>query len=450
MMNTYNLISESKKQKLIIVLACTLVFSSMSATMFNVALPSITHELSLTPSQAAWIITSYMIIYAIGSVAYGRLADQYKLKNLLTAGLLFFAVGSVIGFFSTNFAFIISARVLQAVGASVFPASAMLIPSRYFPPEVRGKALGITSTGLSLGVAVGPIIAGVITTSLHWHYLFAVSIIPVVAIPFFRTYLDDTKGNAAKLDYLGAALLAGMVTFVLLGISMQHLYYFIISILLLGLFSWRISKAQEPFIKAELFKNKRYSVILLLFACSSGIGFGLPYLTPLLLADVNHLSAFTSSLFMFPGAAITALLAKKGGELADKKGNVVLAYIALSCYFICFISLSIIVGHSPYLIMVAIIFGYIAQSFCQMSLANTVSQVLPSTQTGVGMGLFMLTNFVGSSIATTLMGTSLNDHNGVSGYTNIYIILSIIVVGMGIIYTAVIKKSVSFTQQISK
>jgi MFS transporter, DHA2 family, metal-tetracycline-proton antiporter len=76
MMNTYNLISEQKKQKLIIVLACTLVFSSMSATMFNVALPSITHELSLTPSQAAWIITSYMIIYAIGSVAYGRLADQ--------------------------------------------------------------------------------------------------------------------------------------------------------------------------------------------------------------------------------------------------------------------------------------------------------------------------------------------------------------------------------------
>jgi MFS transporter, DHA2 family, metal-tetracycline-proton antiporter len=351
---------------------------------------------------------------------------------------------------SFNFAFIISARVLQAVGASVFPASAMLIPSRYFAPEIRGKALGITSTGLSLGVAVGPIIAGFITTSLHWNYLFAVSIIPVVAIPFFRTYLDDTKGNVAKMDYLGAVLLAGMVTFVLLGISMQHMYYFIISILLLGLFSWRINTAQEPFIKAELFKNKRYSVILLLFACSSGIGFGLPYLTPLLLADVNHLSAFTSSLFMFPGAAITALLAKKGGELADKKGSSVLAYIALSFYFICFISLSIIVGHSPYFIMLAIIFGYIAQSFYQMSLANTVSQVLPPTQTGVGMGLFMLTNFVGISIANTLMGTSLNHHNGASGYMNIYLILSIIVVGMGVIYTSVIRKTVSSTQQISK
>lgn len=449
-MNTYNLISDQRKNKLIVVLAATLVFSSMSGTMLNVALPSITRELALTPSQATWIITSYMIIYAIGSVAYGRLADQYKLKNLLTIGLLFFAAGSVLGFFSTNFAFIISARVLQAIGASVFPASAMLIPSRYFPPEVRGKALGITSTGLSLGIAVGPIIGGFITTTLHWHYLFVVSIVPIIAIPFFRAYLDNTKGTISKIDYLGATLLAGMVTFVLLGISMQYMYYFAISIFLLGLFIWRINTAQEPFIKVELFKNKRYAVILLLFACSSGVGFGLPYLTPLLLADINHLSAFMSSLFMFPGAAITALLAKKGGELADKKGNSALAYISLSFYFICFISLSIIVGHSPYFIMVGIIFGYIAQSFFQMSLANTVSQVLPPSQTGVGMGLFMLTNFVGSAIATTLMGTSLSYQNGVSGYTNIYVTLGFIVVGMIIIYTFAIRKIVSSTQQLSK
>lgn len=449
-MDTYTLIPEQTKKKLIIVLAFTLVFSSMSATMFNLALPAITKELSLTPSQAAWIITSYMIIYAIGSVAYGKLADQFKLKNLLTVGLTFFTAGSLLGFLSTSFSFIVLARILQAVGASVFPASAMLIPARYFSPETRGKALGITSTGLSLGVAIGPIIAGFITSSLDWHYLFAVSILPIVTIPFFRSYLDDMKGNSAKMDYLGASLLAGAITFLLLGISMQNLYWFLCSILLLGLFIWRIKTVEEPFIRPELFKNKRYCLLLLLFALSSGIGFSLPYLTPLLLADVNNLNAFTSGLFMFPGAAITALLAKKAGELADKKGTAILGYLSLCFYLICFVSLSIIVGHSPYFIMIAIIFGYIAQSFYQMTLANTVSQALPKDQIGIGMGLFMLTNFVASSIATTLIGASLNQTNGTHGYTAIYLILSLIVVGMIFMYSGILRKTPSARKEFSK
>lgn len=75
-MNTYHLISEEAKKKLFIILACSLVFSSMSATMFNVALPSITKELYLTSSQSSWIVTSYMIVYALGSVSYGKLADK--------------------------------------------------------------------------------------------------------------------------------------------------------------------------------------------------------------------------------------------------------------------------------------------------------------------------------------------------------------------------------------
>lgn len=451
-MNTYHLISEEAKKKLLIILVCSLVFSSMSATMFNVALPSITKELYLTSSQSSWIVTSYMIVYALGSVSYGKLADKYKLKNLITVGILLFSIGSLLGFLSSNFSLIIISRIMQAMGASVFPASAMIIPARYFSPETRGRALGMTSAGLSLGVAIGPIISGIFTTAIHWHYLFAICIIPIIFIPFFRSSLDNQEGSEGKLDWLGALLLGLTITSFLLGISTNHMYYFLLVILLACLLIWRISKAREPFIRAELFKNKKYTLILVLFALSSGIGFALPFLTPLFLTDVYHISAFTSGLIMFPGAVLTALLSKRGGALADKKGAAYLGYVALTSYFICFSNLSWTVGKTPYFIIIILVFGYIAQSFFQMSLANMVSRVLSKEETGVGMGLFMLTNFIASSIATTLMGTSItrstsslslnifNLENQAAIYSDIYLILTVIVVLMFVIYTFTVRK----------
>ena len=69
-------------------LVFTLIISVMNATMFNIVLPNISEQFQLSPSQASWIITGYMIVYAIGSVTYGKLTDRYSLKNLLTFGLL--------------------------------------------------------------------------------------------------------------------------------------------------------------------------------------------------------------------------------------------------------------------------------------------------------------------------------------------------------------------------
>ncbi|MDE5053286.1 MFS transporter [Niallia taxi] len=451
-MDTYQLISEEAKRRLLIILACSLVFSSMSATMFNVALPSITKELFLTSSQSSWIVTSYMIVYALGSVSYGKLADKYKLKNLITVGILLFSIGSLVGFLSNNFSLIIISRIMQAMGASVLPASAMIIPARYFSPESRGRALGMTSAGLSFGVAIGPIISGVFTTTIHWHYLFALCIIPIVFIPFFRSSLDNQEGSDVKLDWLGALLLGLTITSFLLGISTNHLYSLLFTILLMCLLIWRIRTAQEPFIRAELFKNKRYTLILVLFAMSSGIGFALPYLTPIFLTDVYHINALSSSLIMFPGAALTALLSKRGGVLADKKGPAFLGYVAITFYFICFINLTWTVGKTPYLIIGILVFGYIAQSYFQMSLANMVSRVLSKAETGVGMGLFMLTNFISSSIATTLIGTSItngksilslnifNFTNQAALYGDIYLNITLIVVFMFAIYSLTLRK----------
>ncbi len=146
-------------EKLLRVMFFTLILSVMNATMFNVALPSISEEFHLSPSQVSWIVTGYIIVYAIGSVTYGKLADTYRLKDLLTFGLFFFALGSIVGLMATEFWMVITGRILQSMGASVIPATGMLIPVRYFSPEKRGRALGTTtqvSRWVRLSVRLSP------------------------------------------------------------------------------------------------------------------------------------------------------------------------------------------------------------------------------------------------------------------------------------------------------
>lgn len=86
--------------KLMYILVITLVISVMNATMFNIALPTISEEFMLLPSQVSWVTTSYLIVYAIGSVVYGKLTDKYASIKLLSFGILMLTVGSIIGFFS--------------------------------------------------------------------------------------------------------------------------------------------------------------------------------------------------------------------------------------------------------------------------------------------------------------------------------------------------------------
>lgn len=139
--------SSQNADKLLKILVVTLIFSVMNGTMFNVALPEIGKEFNLVPSQVSWIMTSYMVVYAVGSIVMGKLADKYRLKDLLTYGLLIFALGSLIGLFASEFWIIILGRVIQAAGASVLPATAMIIPIRYFAPEKRGEHLGLLRLG---------------------------------------------------------------------------------------------------------------------------------------------------------------------------------------------------------------------------------------------------------------------------------------------------------------
>lgn len=394
--------------KLIWILAFAMVISVMNSTMFNVALPDLREEFGLTSSQVSWVVTAYIIIYAVGSVTYGKLADMFKLKNLITFGLCCFAMGSLIGVLANSYLFIIVGRILQSVGASVIPASSMLIPIRYVAVENRGKALGITSAGMALGTAIGPIVAGFVLSVASWRFLFAISILVLITLPFFRKYLGDDKGVRGQADIPGGLLLAGVIALLMLAITRQSVFLIVLMLVALILFWIRMRKASAPFVSLELFKNTRYSMGLLIGSMVLTLNLCVPYLIPQMLTSLNQLSSLQVGLVMSPGALIAAVFGLLGGRIADSKGNRYLFSWACGLQLLAYILLYIFTSGSSGVVLFILIAANTGLTFAQIAMANTVSRTLPRHQAGVGMGVYMMCSFIAGAIGTSILGTTLD------------------------------------------
>ena len=397
-------VTQQTGEKLMRIVMFTLVLSAMSVLMFNFVLPEISKAFDLTTAQASWITSSYALIYGIGTVIYGKLADRYKLKNLLTFGLLFFAVGSLIGLASQTFWMVLVGRCLQAVGAAAIPATAMLIPLRYFPPEKRGSAMGTAFVGLALGSALGPVISALIVSVAHWRWLFCIPLLTLITLPFYRKNLGDEQGDPGKLDWVGGGFLATTVTLLLLGVTNGTWWFVIGGLLALALFIARIRSVSEPFVQPGLFTNKSYTLRLTIAFLISGIGFSLYFLSPLLLAHVHQLPPSWISFAMVPAAVASAILGRKGGKLADLKGNSYLFFVASGSLLTCFVLLSTFIGISPVFIAIFLIFGNVGQTFMMIAMSNSVSMALPKEQAGVGMGLLSMLNFIAGGMASGVYG----------------------------------------------
>ncbi|WP_248924779.1 MFS transporter [Paenibacillus hamazuiensis] len=423
-------------EKLLRVLMFTLTLSAMSAFMFNIVMPQIREEFHLTVAEVSWISSAYALIYAIGAVVYGKLADSFKLKNLLTFGLLLFAGGSLIGLISQAYWTVLVGRCLQAAGAAVVPATANLIPVRYFAPERRGAAIGTAAVGLALGNALGPVVSSLIVSFVHWRWLFCLPLLILITIPFYRKYLGDEQGRPASLDWLGGGLLTVTVAMLLLGVTYGAWLFMAGGLLVLVFFIVRIRSAAEPFIQPRMFGNSKYTTGLLLVFLISGIGSSLPFLSPLLLANVHRLPSGWIGFAMVPAALASAFLGRKAGKLADARGNSFVFWLASALLTVCFVLLSTFTGASVLWVAIFFIFGNVGQSFILIAMSNTISTTLAKENVGVGMGILSLLNFIAAGMASgvysrmvdlgaTMRWNPLNFNTDSIVFSNIYLVLAL-------------------------
>ncbi|MDC3418331.1 MFS transporter [Aquibacillus salsiterrae] len=445
-------LTKSEKKKIIFLICSVLLFSVMNGTMFMIAIPDIAKSFALLPSQVSWVVTGYIILYAVGALMYGKLADIYPLKTLLTIGLILFAVGSIIGFFAPSFIMIVIARMVQAAGASSIVALVFIVPTRYFPEE-RGKVLGIVSSTMAFASGIGPVIGGIVAGALNWQFLFLISAFVLITIPFFRLWMPAEEKKEGKVDILGALFIAIGVATLMLYITTFALWYILISIAFFILFIWRIFNSQNPFIHPALFRNAPYRTTIVSGFLAIMTLFGMMFMMPLMLAEVNGLNTLWIGLTLFPGAMAAAFVGRLAGAMTEKNGSKQVVYIAFSLMVLGFTLLSTFTGSAAWVISIVIIISYIAFPFIQTSTANLISTVLPRNEIGVGMGIYNLFNFMSGAFGSAIIGKILDQKTGVALnpftladghqtiYSNIFIGLVVLTILNGTFFYLAFKKS---------
>ncbi|WP_027963020.1 MFS transporter [Halalkalibacillus halophilus] len=419
-------------------LCFVLMFSVMNGTMFNIAIPDIAEAFQLSASEVSWVMTGYIMIYAVGALIYGKLADTIAFKTLITFGLTVFAIGSFIGFLAPNYFFVLAARVVQAIGGSMIPALAFIAPLRYFPKE-RGKILGIIASVMAFASGIGPILGGIIAGYLSWEYLFLTSGFIIITLPFLRKNLPDEESTNVKLDYLGAALVAVTIISLIMGITLGYLETLLLSFVFFILVIVRMFTAKNPFIPKHLFKKRNYVIALFTSFLAVACLFGLMFTVPILLREVYALSTMQIGMVMFPGAISAALIGRKGGRLVDQKGARKIYMLALLLLGSGFLVVSSTVGLHPVALSLTLIFPMMCFPLVQASGADLLANLLPSNETGVGMGVFNLMNFVSGALSAAVVGVILDifqPHqaanliaiNGTSAvYSNIFLVFMVII-----------------------
>ncbi len=389
-------------------LCFTIFFSVLNGMMFQVAVPDISRDFSLLPSEVSWVMTAYILIFALGALIYGKLADIYSDRSLITIGLVLMNIGSLIGLFSLWYPMVIVARLVQAAGGAAIPALAMIVVTKHFPENSRGRVLGLIASTVAFAAGVGPVIGGFISGSIHWRYLFVISLATIAAIPCFRMILPVHKPNRNHFDTRGALLVSVSTALVLIFVTENIGWMLLAGVTLFLLFVMHIRRYEVPFVSPALFARRRYRSTLIITFFSIGTVFGMLFMVPIMLSDLNSIGTGTIGLVIFPGAMSAVLLGSIGGRLSDRVGSTVVVYLGSALLIVGFLLLSTFTGYSPLTTALNLIVCYAGFAFLQASLPHTVSMTLPGSQIGVGLGIFNLLFFISGAFSTAGIGRLLD------------------------------------------
>jgi EmrB/QacA subfamily drug resistance transporter len=322
-----------RKREILVAVLLVTFLSALDQTIVGVALPRIVGELGGTNELYTWVVTSYLLTATITGVFYGKLSDIYGRRLMLLFGVSVFLLGSFLSALSWSMESLIVFRGIQGVGAgAIFPISLAIIGDLFTPRE-RGRYQGLFGAVFGVASIIGPLLGGWLTDNLSWHWIFLVNLpIGAVTLYIIYRYLPSVHGEPAtrNLDYLGGLIFAVGVVFLLLGLTNKQSAewtdvsvggFLLIAAVLTPLFLFIESRAAEPIVPLELFRNRNYAVtILATFLAAIGF-FGAVIFLPRWFQFVQGVSPTESGLQILPLLAGVILGSIVAGALVSRTGK---------------------------------------------------------------------------------------------------------------------------------
>jgi DHA2 family multidrug resistance protein len=286
----------------------------LDTTVVNVSLPHIAGSLSVTIDEATWALTSYLVANAIILPMTGWLASVFGRKNLLMISVVGFTAASFLCGLAPTLGSLIFFRIVQgATGGALQPLSqAVLLES--FPPEDRGKAMGLWGLGVVVAPILGPVLGGWLTDSYSWRWVFYINIpVGVASLVMTRMFIFDPpylSREKRKIDYWGIGMLAvgiGTLQFVL--DKGQEADWFssstittlaVISGVTLTALIWHLLHTDDPVVDLRVFKARSYAVGVFLMTVVGFVLYGSLVLLPIMLQTLLGYPSLQAGIAMAP------------------------------------------------------------------------------------------------------------------------------------------------------
>jgi EmrB/QacA subfamily drug resistance transporter len=303
-------------------LLLAMLLASLDQTIVSTALPTIVGDLGGI-DQLSWVVTAYLLSATVTIPLWGRMSDLYGRKRLFQAAIVVFLAGSALSGAAQSIGELIAFRALQGLGAGGLMTLAMAIVADIISPRERGRYQGYIQMVFVVASVAGPLLGGLFADHLSWRWVFYVNIpIGVVALGVVSTTLArTTTDRRPRIDWLGAALLAGAITSALLVTTWGGREYAWDSVEIAGLavaavamlvaFAAQERRAPEPILPMRLFRDPVFDVVSAVLFLTTCAFFAAIVFTPLYLQVVTGASATDSGLLLLPmllaGTASTAI-----------------------------------------------------------------------------------------------------------------------------------------------
>jgi EmrB/QacA subfamily drug resistance transporter len=290
----------------------------------NLALPAIAIEFNLSAVFLTWISTVYLLVNAILYIPFGRIGDIYGRKRIFQYGLIIFTFSSFLSAFSTSGDMFLVFRIFQAIGNAMIFANLNAMVSSAFPVNERGRAFGLTSMGVFVGLVVGPILGGAITEIVGWRAIFyldtIIGIIAIYAITRFKHEWIDAEEE--KLDILGSFLLGISLIAIIYSFSdftnKYSLFLVIAGIVGLSLFYLVEKRVAFPLINLGLFNSKSFTFGNITAFINYGAFVSIAFILSLYLQYLKGYDPLTAGLIVSIQSIVMVLVSPFAGRLSDK------------------------------------------------------------------------------------------------------------------------------------